>query len=380
MALKTIKFTVGTDGGLSPSTVQKAGVQGNHRIYEAVFELNDELYAWLQEKGNEGKLVYRFDGYDGTGMVHHSDTAILCEKSVSYPLEYPLTKYGGLVKVELIITLIKEQFEDGEALPDITDEVLHTHAARLKLVFSPFKASEDEQQIAEIPSLVEIARENAQRAIKAAEEAVEAQKLTEELSVLLQSGAEWVFDGGDASSEMDIQFVIDKQMSDYSNNAIANRVIKAYIDGKVIEQADHFVEVGKSGIWNYEKRASGIAECWAVLSVKISELVRWDEYHYYQSVAEYEFPRIDGNPLFVDISTFDYDIGNYQTKGFGRGSVYTLREGHNSTSTGMLYIAGISKNLSSYDEVYTREDGLKVYKIPEDMEVIISLTAKGRWK
>lgn len=380
MALKTIKFTVGTDGGLSPSTVQEAGVQGNHRIYEAVFELSDELYAWLQEKGNEGKLVYRFDGYDGTGMVHHSDTALLCEKSVSYPLEYPLTKYGGLVKVELIITLIKERFENGEALPDITDEVLHTHAARLKLVFSPFKALEDEQQIAEIPSLVEIARENAQRAIKAAEEAVEAQKLTEELSVLLQSGAEWVFDGGDASSEMDIQFVIDKQMSDYSNNAVANRVIKAYIDGKVIEQADHFVEVGKSGIWDYEKRASGVAECWAVLSVKISELVRWDEYHYFNAIAGYEFPRIDGNPLFVDIPTFHFDVGNFQTKGFGKGSVYTLREGHNSTSTGMLYIAGISKYLDGYDEVYTREDGLKVYKIPEDMEVIISLTAKGFWK
>lgn len=96
-------------------------------------------------------------------------------------------------------------------------------------------------------------------------------------------GAEYVFDGGDALSEIDIEIVVDKQMSDNSDNAVANRVVKAYIDGKIIEQADYFVEVGKSGIWDYEKRASGIVKCWGIHHI---DYIICDIYHedgYYQS-------------------------------------------------------------------------------------------------
>lgn len=41
---------------------------------------------------------------------------------------------------------------------------------------------------------------------------------------------EWLFDGGDASEEYDIKFVIDSEMSDTSTNAVSNKVIKKYID------------------------------------------------------------------------------------------------------------------------------------------------------
>ena len=169
---------------------------------------------------------------------------------------------------------------------------------------------------------------------------------------------------------------------DTSMQDIKNQIESLEKDVESLEKVtvDYIVEQGTDDIWAYEKRASGIAECSACITVPVSELVRWDEYHYFKAIGDFEFPKIDGNPLFATLPVFHYDIGNYQTTGFGRGSVYTLREGHNSASTGMLYIAGISKVIDQFEELYTREDGLKVYRPPEDLQVMISLTAKGRWK
>ena len=40
----------------------------------------------------------------------------------------------------------------------------------------------------------------------------------------------WLFDGGDASEEYDIEFVVDNEMSDTSNNAVSKKAIKKYVD------------------------------------------------------------------------------------------------------------------------------------------------------
>ena len=51
--------------------------------------------------------------------------------------------------------------------------------------------------------------------------------------VKVDSESEWIFDGGDAEDNFDIEFVVDSQMSDSSNNAISNKVVKAYIDNLI---------------------------------------------------------------------------------------------------------------------------------------------------
>lgn len=114
---------------------------------------------------------------------------------------------------------------------------------------------------------------------------------------------EWVFDGGNAS--VDINFIIDDEISDTSSNAIANRAVKEYVDNnietvakeylnniktavsecvaedlnavneritgivnRVEAEADYIVEQGTDGIWTYRKWASGIAECWGTTEPK----------------------------------------------------------------------------------------------------------------
>ena len=107
MALREIKFTVGADGALSPANEQIGGVQGEHKATELVFVL-DEVYEQLQEHSKNGTLVYRFDIVDGEGKEHHSDTALLCGPEVRLPLEYAITQHGGLIKVVLIVSFMRE--------------------------------------------------------------------------------------------------------------------------------------------------------------------------------------------------------------------------------------------------------------------------------
>lgn len=222
MALKTIAFTVGVNE-IKPATIQDGGIQGDHKKTELRFDFNDELYNHLQIAKNNGKLVYRFDATDGEGTVHHSDTADLTGRHVSYPLEYTVTCHGGLVKVELIITLV-----NGEE----STEVLHTKAAELKLTFAPYSTGDKSQFHKDLSTLAEIVKDYAMRAEKAEEAAKKAQEQTALLSAALNNGTTFIFSGGNASSEIDANFVIDGQMSDYSDNAVANSVIKKYVDDK----------------------------------------------------------------------------------------------------------------------------------------------------
>lgn len=54
--------------------------------------------------------------------------------------------------------------------------------------------------------------------------------------VSVDDNTEWIFDGGDAKDEIDIDFAVDNEMSDSSNNPVSNKVSKKYIDN-LIENA-----------------------------------------------------------------------------------------------------------------------------------------------
>ena len=223
MALKTITFTVEADQTLSPATVQEGGVQGDHKATEVAFKFSNSISNYLQVRGTEGKLVYRFDAYDGQGEVHSSDTADLAGNTVKYPLAYNVTHYGGLVKVELIISLI-----NGEN----TSEVIHTESARLKLSFNSFSTRDKSQGYTDMSTLAEITKQNAAKAELAASEATTAKKETESAAAAFTNDTTFIFDGGNASSEVDASFIVDTSMSKTSTNAVQNKAITKYVDSK----------------------------------------------------------------------------------------------------------------------------------------------------
>lgn len=237
MALRTINFEVGVDGALSPATPQDGGVQGDHNVTEVKFKLCDALHKHLQDVGASGKLVYRFRGVDGEGKEILSDTAVLTEPEVVYPLEHSLTKHGGLVKVELIITHIEEVSGNDGSITYNTNEVVHTKPASLKLIFTSY-ASGAQEMYQDIAALTEIIKQKHNEALEALDEIRTAKAELEVLCGDLNSVNEFIFQGGDASNVLSTEFVIDDVMSDYSRNAVENKVAKAYVDTTVAEEVE----------------------------------------------------------------------------------------------------------------------------------------------
>lgn len=215
MAVRKIEYTV-DEYGINPNTNLFGGIQGEHRATALCFKIEQSVYEnFKRQAGDTGKVIYRFDGYDGEGGFKRSDTAELTEPNVEYQLEEWLTRFGGIVKVVLVISLLKD---------DSTEMELFSFPAKLRLQNLPDADETDGESYESMSVLAEVAKISAETAVNAKEK-------TELARAALEIGTEWVFDGGNAESgDVNVNFVLDNQMSDSSENAIKNNVVKKYID------------------------------------------------------------------------------------------------------------------------------------------------------
>lgn len=231
MAVRKIEYIV-TAVGLNPATIQQGGVQGEHRATEVVFNL-DKLYTELENMKTNGKrLIYRIDGYDGEGGIHRSDTSELENKEIHYFLEERLTRQGGSVKIVLVISLI---------LNDETEMELYSFPAVIQLRNLPDGKTVESENYESISTLAEVTKANAEIAESSMMVAVDAKEKTELAKAALEVGTEWVFDGGNATDEVDIEFVVDNEVSASSNNPVANSAITKYVQS-FDENFDAFTE------------------------------------------------------------------------------------------------------------------------------------------
>lgn len=122
------------------------------------------------------------------------------------------------------------------------------------------------------------------------------------VKVLLEGGTEWVFDGGDSSSEIDIEFVVDEAPSTESNNPVSNSAITKYVKDRTI---DYFIEHGNTEDGIYSKRNSGVVEFWKRVEVSnITRNTNINGTYYTPEIALGNFPAglfID-KPYICDIS------------------------------------------------------------------------------
>ena len=239
MALREIEFTVDEGGVLSPADIQIGGVQGEHRATELVFEFSDELYERLKGESKNGTLVYRFDIVDGECKEHHSDTALLCGPEVRLPLEYAITQHGGLIKVVLIVSFMRESADEPETF------VVKSEEAQIKLAFSPYV--NEKQEYEDISILVQTVKAKAEEATQALLEIQTARNAIEDLLGELDNPNEFVFQGGNASGAIDADFIIDDEMSDVSCNAVQNKVAMRYVDEAVANATAGFSELHPVG-------------------------------------------------------------------------------------------------------------------------------------
>ena len=186
MAIKTIEYKV-TLCGITPATEQFAGTQGDHKVMEIKFLLTDELYSAAITAASNGKLMYRFDIYDGQGGIWSSEAAELNTSSVGIELEERHTRHGGKVTAYLVITSLSADNE--------TDIELYTFPARLRFNDRLSGIAQEGESYESITGLAEVAKTKADEALQSANSAA---KSVNNISEIIDSA---VSDAVDKASE-----------------------------------------------------------------------------------------------------------------------------------------------------------------------------------
>ena len=217
MAIRTISYSVKSDG-ISPNTEQQAGLQSEHAVTQLVFTLDSTLYqALLSEKGETDTLVYRFDCCDSMGGAVKTQPSALTSDTVTFTVGENLTRSGGKARVYLVISRYNAQ--------EKTETELLSFPAKLRFENVPETDSDNGNSRESLSTLTEAAKNAAERAKQSADTAVEAQGKTEAARLAIEDGSTVVFDGNGTYGEMDVDFVVDTELSEASDNAIANKAV-----------------------------------------------------------------------------------------------------------------------------------------------------------
>ncbi len=232
MAVTTINYKV-SPNGISPSTVQFGGTQGDNKATELQVELDSEILQSISNKVGEispsAVVVYRFDGYDGEGNVVHGNPEELGDSnSLSFTLEEWITRHGGVITVYLVITVLIGEGTEQNLMDYHTGMELYSFPMKLRLNNTPDAPYSQSRE--SISVLAENIKANAKVAEDAANAAMAALEKLNLMRAELEGGAEWVFDGGLPNEEIDIRFLIDTVFNRESNNAVSGKAIGEALD------------------------------------------------------------------------------------------------------------------------------------------------------
>ena len=211
MALRTIEYEVDYSG-ITPSARQDGGVQGDHGVTELKFKLKESLFSRLGQSGNlaDGKLYYRFNLYNGEGSCKSTEAQQLktdgaqqlkTDSVLVLPLEEWITRYGGIIKVVLVISLEVE--EDGDRA---TYTELYTVPAILTLKRRPTGSEPGGKQYKSMALMSIQTMEAAEQAAEDAKKAEQAAEIAEQAAEGAESCAQRAQDSIDALDGAEIIF------------------------------------------------------------------------------------------------------------------------------------------------------------------------------
>ena len=304
MSVNEIVYQVAPNG-ITPQTEQHGGTQSEHRAVKLVFNLTDNLREKLLPFRENGKLVYRFDAYDGEGSLVPGVPKELGTDTVpEFYLEQWLTRVGGKIRIYLVITALT----DGS-----TEMELYSFPACLVFNNLPHATLKDDADNFESVSVAaQNAIDAAENAIDAAQNAVKVSHSAKEVADIANDAAQkaietsnsvradadsGVFNGergergpsgvyvGSGPMPEDCNVQIDPSGDTLDASQIATR---AYVDERISNfnpedvdvdlsdyptreemqdaisaiSTDYIVERGVTDIWTWEKWNSGKAECW----------------------------------------------------------------------------------------------------------------------
>ena len=356
---RKIEYKVSDGGRVSPSTRQWGGMQYEDNATELVFDISDT------DVKKEG-ILWRIDFNSSAAGYNPSETLTVEGGKVSRLLPYDMTRCGGEIQVTLIGTEVDgedkelsiaysvpvmvyltdvEQDEDSEGkiaerlsaiessvkkmtetvedigedvsgkydyLKDIYTEaeIIDRHIDEIKESGAVYVGSGEMPEWANVqidPEGNVLDADELTQVREAAEAVMVAKDKTEEARFALEEGATFVFQGGDATSENEVDLVVDGELSENSENAVQNKAVtskfreieqkgadlEAHFEESIeavqsiaednrqsieaaredidrIEDRIHIVESGTSGIWTYRVWSDSTAECWGSKTITTS--------------------------------------------------------------------------------------------------------------
>ncbi len=372
MAVREFVYTVGKND-IAAANIPQAGVQGEHNATKVTFEVDKELEKELLALSTEENkvLLYRFDRYDGTGGKNSTEeNEMYLDKTTkfSHLIEKWQTKYGGTIQLYFVIT-IDERKKDEKTGTDENKTALELYSfcVKMQLKSLPEAAETDDENYDAVATLAYRAKEAAKRSEDAASDAENAAQRTELAHAALVGGSDWIFNGGNASSAIRIDLVVDSEVINDSDNPVKSKAIKTYIDEKtnalateneeqnkaiaenskvVGAMADYIVERGTVGIWTYEKWASGEVKCYGVTKpADIALTVKWGGGVRYANLEE-SLPEglFIGDPYYANVDTRSGGgILTCSVKPFKSGSVcwYVAEHGGTTATLNMIFMIAL---------------------------------------
>ena len=163
MAIKTIEYKISVSG-ITPSVEQSAGMQGDHCVTKISISIDDELYSLIMRNYENSNLLYRFDVYDGVGIIWQSEVKPL-DQNPSLMLEECHTRHSGKIKAYLVITALSEDNQ--------TEMELYNFPCVLKLENREEGVCQDGENYESVSALVTQAESSAAEAREFANEVIE---------------------------------------------------------------------------------------------------------------------------------------------------------------------------------------------------------------
>ena len=275
MSVRTITYNF-NGLAVSPDTLQYGGVRFEDNATTVEFILDTAFKQEIEQEFSGCKICYRIDFNGEISGYNPSENLEVNENRVRRSIPLCMTASGEQITAVLVVTAINGSNEAVGTVSSIP----------LKIYFDNVSRDEtDGVEIADNVSAMEIktkelcelsksfskrASDSAAEAAAAADCAQDAREQTEDARFALENGSEFVFLGGDSEGGVDIELVVDEEISGVSVNPVQNRAIAAAINAAKDELKTYtdneiatIAEQGTSGIWTYRKWNSGIVECWA---------------------------------------------------------------------------------------------------------------------
>ncbi len=242
MSVREINYTV-TQGTVVPENSQWGGVQYENNATAIIYTLSDEFVRNINDNyGEDINLLYRIDFDSPVAGYQPSGNLEIVEGQVKREVPSAVTASGEPFQSTLTVTvtdLSGEELGTVSSKPSViyltcvaregyTQEILIENISEMQVQIN--KANEEVKRAADVAErAANNAETDAQKASVDAQIAQDSRIKTEEAKLSLESGAEIVFLGGDAQSEMSVDLVVDSNISSVSTNPVQNKAVDAAI-------------------------------------------------------------------------------------------------------------------------------------------------------